>query len=288
MSRETSTRRSFLEMAAAAGLTGLAGCSQIPGTNRDIEDTDGDGVIDSEDYAPRDASVQRAEQVEEADSTVTNGPETTATEPGTPTRTPAPSSFVDSFSDGDYADTWRFIEGNEPDDDSVSEADGALEHVVPQSYTNGATLRSRQTFPAEGTIRLEARIRSRTSDYWEFGFGIGSSDHGVSIREQKWESYDRFGPTGVANRPDEYASDYHAYGEQRHFAKLAPATSRTESVDYSMTLDFEAGAVVGVSRGGRQYDVSLDLRSVGDAFFLLIGNGRGHDVEYEYVRFEWE
>jgi hypothetical protein len=48
------------------GIAGLTGCSEIMGSG--IKDTDGDGVIDSEDYAPRDPDIQREEQVDE-DST---------------------------------------------------------------------------------------------------------------------------------------------------------------------------------------------------------------------------
>jgi hypothetical protein len=62
-----STRRRFLRTGGVVGIAGLTGCSQITGGN-DIKDTDGDGVIDSEDYAPRDPDVQDAEDVEEAGS----------------------------------------------------------------------------------------------------------------------------------------------------------------------------------------------------------------------------
>lgn len=61
------TRRRFLRTGSVVGIAGLTGCSQITGGD-DIKDTDGDGVIDSEDYAPRDASVQDAEDVEETES----------------------------------------------------------------------------------------------------------------------------------------------------------------------------------------------------------------------------
>ena len=57
-----STRRRVLRTGSVVGIAGLTGCSQITGGN-DIKDTDGDGVIDSEDYAPRDPDVQDAEDV---------------------------------------------------------------------------------------------------------------------------------------------------------------------------------------------------------------------------------
>jgi len=75
-----STRRRFLQTVGAAGLIGSSGCLRLDNkddstpaatTTSDIKDTDGDGVIDSEDYAPRDASIQAAEQVNESDSTPT-------------------------------------------------------------------------------------------------------------------------------------------------------------------------------------------------------------------------
>lgn len=63
-------RRQLLRIGGATLLTGLAGCMgfNTGGDENNIKDTDGDGVIDSEDYAPRDASVQDAEDVEEAGS----------------------------------------------------------------------------------------------------------------------------------------------------------------------------------------------------------------------------
>ena len=59
-----STRRRFLRTGGVVGIAGLTGCSQITGGNS-VKDTDGDGVIDSEDYAPRDASVQDAEDIDD-------------------------------------------------------------------------------------------------------------------------------------------------------------------------------------------------------------------------------
>jgi hypothetical protein len=68
---EDSTRRQFLRSGGVVSIVGLAGCSQVPRVQigNDIKDTDGDGVIDSEDYAPRDPAVQEAEDVEVIDST---------------------------------------------------------------------------------------------------------------------------------------------------------------------------------------------------------------------------
>lgn len=119
------TRRGFLGSGAVLAATGLAGCSQITGEN-DIQDSDGDGVIDSEDYAPRDASVQRAEQVEkreQASPTRTEAEPTTETDETTrqPTnevvaasrlvsRWPFRSGFSDVVGDNDIS-----VERGSPD-----------------------------------------------------------------------------------------------------------------------------------------------------------------------------
>jgi hypothetical protein len=73
-------------------IAGLTGCSQITGGN-DIKDTDGDGVIDSEDYAPRDASVQDAEDVEETDSTETDEQEEEEDKPAEQDNTQTGNTF---------------------------------------------------------------------------------------------------------------------------------------------------------------------------------------------------
>lgn len=66
MNRKRLSRRTYIQATGIAALTGLAGCTGVL-TEDKIKDTDGDGVIDSEDYAPRDPDVQRAEQVKQSD-----------------------------------------------------------------------------------------------------------------------------------------------------------------------------------------------------------------------------
>lgn len=59
---------------AAAAL--LAGCSQISGSN--VQDSDGDGMIDSEDYAPSDPEVQEKSDLQGGQSNQ-NTPQPTST-----------------------------------------------------------------------------------------------------------------------------------------------------------------------------------------------------------------
>jgi hypothetical protein len=99
-------------------MIGIAGCSQVPQiqSGNDIKDTDGDGVIDSEDYAPRDASVQDAEDVEEVGSTEQNGgdegqPTETEDQPteteDQPSEDPNTETVViDNFESGSLSSNW--------------------------------------------------------------------------------------------------------------------------------------------------------------------------------------
>lgn len=67
-------RRQFLYSTfSAGGIGALAGC---PGLNQgnNIEDTDGDGVIDSEDYAPRDPDVQERSDISSSSNWSTQTP----------------------------------------------------------------------------------------------------------------------------------------------------------------------------------------------------------------------
>lgn len=81
-------RRRQLLLASAGILAGTAGCTSDDGSEENsIKDSDGDGVIDSEDYAPRDPDVQSSGDL---DSTPTATAEPTETT--TPPTTDAPTA----------------------------------------------------------------------------------------------------------------------------------------------------------------------------------------------------
>jgi hypothetical protein len=68
-------RRELLVKSAICGTAiAIAGCSSDDGGSDggDIQDSDGDGVIDSEDYAPNDPEVQEKSDVQSNDSTETS------------------------------------------------------------------------------------------------------------------------------------------------------------------------------------------------------------------------
>lgn len=89
--RKSMDRRTILRKGAGLGVVAtLSGCGGLVDGGDDVQDTDGDGVIDSQDYAPRDPDVQ-----EESDVTGSSGGSSTP-EPNTPS-TPSPSIDVSAI-----------------------------------------------------------------------------------------------------------------------------------------------------------------------------------------------
>lgn len=106
---DSRSRREFLRVSSVSIAAGLAGCS-ISSDTSDISDSDGDGVIDSEDYAPRDPEVQKRADIkgssgEPAKSTYSPSdsddiPSPTPSTPfptDTPSPTPSPTPNPDSI-----------------------------------------------------------------------------------------------------------------------------------------------------------------------------------------------
>ncbi|SDZ91210.1 hypothetical protein SAMN04488065_1178 [Haloplanus vescus] len=106
-------RRRFLELAGPSVAAIGAGCSGNSDQN-DIQDTDGDGVIDSEDYAPQDPEVQEKSDLQNSSTptltpapsstpTLTSTPTSTSTQTRTPTQTPSQETNQLTVND----DYWR-------------------------------------------------------------------------------------------------------------------------------------------------------------------------------------
>ena len=138
------TRRDLLRASGIAAVLGVAGCTDrvTGGGAPSIQDSDGDGVIDSEDYAPRDPSVQRAEQVREKDAT-TQGDDPTETEP--PQDTPSGAPVAES----ELLSRWTFRSGFE---DEVGGHDGEVVKGAPTVGTFDG--RSGVAFEESDAVRL--------------------------------------------------------------------------------------------------------------------------------------
>lgn len=99
MSDHRPTRRQVLRIGGFLGLAGVAGCSQVGGSGGSdaVSDTDGDGVIDTEDYAPWDEEVQEKSQLTGSESAQA----VTPTERESATDTPTGDGTVEyTFEDG--------------------------------------------------------------------------------------------------------------------------------------------------------------------------------------------
>ncbi len=117
MDNRQPTRRTLLA-GVSAGLTlALAGCSSdgSAADDNDVQDSDGDGVVDSEDYAPRDPAVQRESDVQSgggtAGSTENGGSagSSTDSQPQTTTEVTYPSySGAHSISARENFWAWEF------------------------------------------------------------------------------------------------------------------------------------------------------------------------------------
>lgn len=238
------------------------------------------------------SAVERSETIRVVFMTEGGSPTTLSTfEPSaeeTPrdTETPSGDLFSDEFNDNSYSGEWEFFQDNQPDDDTIRETGGKLVHISDSSYNNGATLHTIEEFPAEGIKRIEVQMKTRIADYWGYGFGVSFDEGGVHLKEHKWEGYDRFGVSGVEDHPPEYDSDYDDNYEKyddTHFARVEPATTSTEFINYSMTVDFDSETLVSISRDGNIFELNLDMQSSGNTYQITIGDGRGHEVEYEYI-----
>ena len=144
------TRRTLLRASGIAAVTGLAGCTDriVGGGEPSIQDSDGDGVIDSEDYAPRDPSVQWAEQVREKGATTRSDQDSpTGTEPpqDTPPGTPADGPVAEP----DLVSRWTFRSGFE---DEVGGHDGAVVNGAPTVGTFGG--RPAVAFEESDAVRI--------------------------------------------------------------------------------------------------------------------------------------
>lgn len=176
--------------------------------------------------------------------------------------------FSDEFDDETFTETWETL----PTDDEVIEerAEGYLYHESPRDYNEGGGLLSTESFAASGVKTLRVEMKTRESSYWGYGFRIRFDDADSSemgIKEHRWQANDdfRFRPPG---------------GEP---TSLARATTETERTTYAITVDFDAGTVVDVTRGEDSFNPDVTFSQDFDSFRIKLGEGRGHKVEFHSV-----
>lgn len=161
MARWRPTRRGVLRAGALTAAAGLAGCTELTGGgDAEVSDSDGDGVVDSHDYAPRDPAVQRDEQVELVDSRTDDATGRTDVTESPPSQrtTDGSGGFEDTFADG--LDGWstghRINSQSTPGSASWSgEHGGSVELHVSGAPSSVQVWKRVGALPAGTTITVE-------------------------------------------------------------------------------------------------------------------------------------
>jgi len=262
-----------------AGCAGLSGDGSTPtgdGTRTDdstptdgptptddpIQDSDGDGVIDSEDYAPRDPDVQEKSDLTSTETGTDPGPSST----DTPERTSTPGGAADAWTE--TAVTRLAAADGEPDENFGSSVAvfGNLALVgAPGDEAPGDGNDNPSDAPPNGSAYAFSRVDGEWTQQAKLRLdsGNGGRAFGVSV------AFD--GLTGLVGDPgfDEFnqsAGSVHAFsrvgGEWTRTAELLPDADLQRDPDFgwSVALDGDT-AVVGApdqdnergSRAGTAY-----------------------------------
>jgi hypothetical protein len=207
----------------------IAGCSDGGSSQNDISDSDGDGVIDSEDYAPQDPDVQEKSDIQ---SPGTSSPAETATptEAETPTETATPTvrsnkrqALIEYRAGKEFAesaDDWHGEAAKEYDNGKYEQAEQAYQTATEDSreaerrFDEAADL-------ARYADRQEAEEIANTASAYMSDVFIPFSDaaKAAAVAQQ------RYGPER-AERYEEDAQEYIEEAEKRqnndnHIAETA-------------------------------------------------------------------
>lgn len=261
-------RREFLCATGTASLVSIAGCSGVLDGGDDVEDSDGDGVVDSSDYAPRDPAVQEKSDLRavecECPGTATptaepdRGTPTTRTEREPPTTEPTPtdggpgSVLVDGFESGSHERRWEVTQ---------SQSDASATVVSDRSYRGSRSLRVHIGETGRGDYGLAYDFSRPVQDAQVFSCwcyptgtnaklvydlrgGDSPSENRVTVRLTPFGDvrYSSPGTDGAVGLHDSYGANQW----QRLRIELRPSDAR---------------AVVGYERAGDGFSVSERVRA---------------------------
>jgi hypothetical protein len=207
--------------------------------------------------------------------TVTAEPTSDSADRSTPSETRTSTSsggkltvFEDTFANSNYENAWTV---SATDDEQIREEDTYLLHSSPKEYNEGGDMRSIESFTADGVQRIVVEQRTRTPDYWGYGFGVTDGDVEIDLREHRWQANDSLKLEGGTD------------GNRT----IETATTSTEILRYSLTVDFDSSTITQVTRNGETYETDYDFSDEFDnSYDIHLGEGRGHEVEYHSVRIE--
>lgn len=189
-------RRQVLRLGGVALAGGLAGCSgnfSVGGGSggNDVQDTDGDGVIDSEDYAPRDPDIQRKEQVKR--DTPTETPENPGT-PGSPGK-----NIFDDFEDSQLG--WTVTDGDGSALTFVSESVHGSQSLYFENAPNEIKLEKQFNQPVQlSEFSLWFKYRSQRDNNFRYYLRDQNGNTLIEIREfSQTIHYKNQGGSGVTS-----------------------------------------------------------------------------------------
>lgn len=195
---DNTRRRQVLRLGGVALASGLAGCSGDfsfgggSGGGNDVQDTDGDGVIDSEDYAPRDPDVQREEQVKGDTSTETE--ETTDLESSS-------KNIFDDFEDSQLG--WTVADGDGSALTFVSESIHGSQSLYFENSPNDIKLEKQFNQPVQPSeFSLWFKYRSQRDNNFRYYLRDQNGNTLIEIREfSQTVHYKNRGGSGVTSEP---------------------------------------------------------------------------------------
>ena len=263
-------RRAFLRLTAIAGTIGVAGCSQITGGDG-VEDTDGDGVTDSEDYAPRDPAVQDADDVEPVESEQTESDEDPSeqTESGEQpsdgmmadwsARRPITIESQTEETLDAYPVVLTGVNTGSADTDSIRVVDERAETVIAYGVQSGATSGVDIAFQAD----IEAgETVDRYALYYDNSDATNEADNWKSVRYHWYDGFEQ----GSGSNPVNWTESSENPPE-----RMASDCSAASDGSCSMYIDGQyvnEDSAVGNANSlpNRQYTrLEFDIRHVQDA-----------------------
>jgi len=191
-------RRRFVSAAVATGLVGAGGCLGLTGGDgEEIKDSDDDGVIDSEDYAPEDSEVQERSDLTggdgaASDSTMTaseESPTRTQTRTRTQTETPTESRGADPEVQAVNL-VYRWEEFADAVDNAIDASAPGMPILIAFRYTaNVSGGKSEVTEQVEVRNSDGRRVGSKISDTRALTDRPGENvwEHALFLRTAGWE-----------------------------------------------------------------------------------------------------
>jgi hypothetical protein len=246
------SRRALLASLGSSATAFIAGCGQVLGSEDDIQDTDGDGVIDSEDYAPRDPAVD-----ERSDLTGDTGATETAAGGTTATRTEPAGDvvFADDMESGDLG-AWEEVvvpdrrNENVVDWDTTRDAIAGSYAAYCESVGDANNLRTREPIVDPGTS-VEIGFAWRTS---------ASNSRGIACKLTNGEDGEAF-ETDLFTRvgldkngtPRAQLNDREATFSTLEYGRPQTTTVRIADGRISVSLNGEERIAGRVDRSGGRY-----------------------------------